>query len=95
MEESQSEDWGMQVGTPDLEEVFSDTFSISGVENLSDREHICLGNKIKLPLEILYQVIEFLSFSLSCFATSAAVKSLDIIFFFSCVEIKLFKIFFI
>jgi len=57
MEESQSEDWGMQVGTPDLEEVFSDTFSISGVENLSDREHICLGNKIKLPLEILYQVM--------------------------------------
>ena len=57
MEEKQSEDWGMQVGTPDLEEVFSDSFSISGVEELSDKEHICLGTKIKLPLEIVYQVM--------------------------------------
>ena len=57
MEENQSDDWGMQVGTPDLEEVFSDLFSISGVEELSNKEHICLGTKIKLPLEILYQVM--------------------------------------
>ncbi len=57
MEENQSDDWGMQVGTPDLEEVFSDSFSISGVEELSNKEHICLGTKIKLPLEILYQVM--------------------------------------
>jgi len=57
MEENQSEDWGMQVGAPDLEEVFNDTFTISGVEELSDKEHICLGTKIKLPLEIVYQVM--------------------------------------
>ena len=57
MEETQSEDWGMQVGAPDLEEVFNDSFSISGVDSLSDKEHICLGTKIKLPLEILYQVM--------------------------------------
>ena len=49
MEENQSEDWGVQVGAPDLEEVFNDSFSISGVEELSDKEHICLGTKIKLP----------------------------------------------
>ena len=57
MEENQSEDWGVQVGAPDLEEVFNDSFSISGVEELSDKEHICLGTKIKLPLEIVYQVM--------------------------------------
>ena len=57
MDESHSEEWGMQVGTPDLEEVFNDKFSMSGVEDLNDNENICLGTKIKLPLELLYQVM--------------------------------------
>ena len=57
MDETHSEEWGMQLGAPDLEEVFSDTFTISGVDGLSDTQHICLGNKIKLPLELLYQVM--------------------------------------
>jgi DNA helicase HerA-like ATPase len=57
MDDTRSEDWGMQVGTPDLEEVFNDKFSMSGVEDLSDKENICLGTKIKLPLELLYQVM--------------------------------------
>ena len=57
MDDTRSEDWGMQVGTPDLEEVFNDKFFMSGVEDLNDNENICLGTKIKLPLELLYQVM--------------------------------------
>ena len=51
------DDWGVQQGSPDLEEIMNDNFTLKDVDSLNPNENICLGSKIALPLEALYQVM--------------------------------------
>jgi len=57
MAEVEDTDWGVQNGSPDLEEIMNDNFVQKDVGSLNSNETICLGSKIALPLELLYQVM--------------------------------------
>jgi hypothetical protein len=57
MDDDSDNDWGIQEGSPDLEEIMNDNFTQKGVDSLHPNENVCLGTKIVLPLELLYQVM--------------------------------------
>jgi hypothetical protein len=57
MDEFDDSDWGVQIGSPALEEVMDTTYGKEVKETPNPEENICLGTKIVLPLELLYQVL--------------------------------------
>ena len=56
MEIPEGEDWGVQQGGPDLEDIL-DSNHIQKEKQVDTNETISLGSKIHFPLKLLYQVM--------------------------------------
>jgi len=56
MESPEGEDWGVQIGGPDLEDIL-DSNHIHEKKEVDTNETISLGSKIHFPLKLIYQVM--------------------------------------